>query len=347
MIRFNCDYLEGAHPAILQKLQETNMEQLPGYGQDEYCDRAKRKIRELCKKPEADVHFLVGGTQTNLTVISSALRPHQGVLAPDTAHIACHETGAIEAVGHKVLTLPNVNGKITGEQVREAMRQHRTDANFEHFVQPGMVYISFPTELGSIYSRRELEELSAACREENLYLYMDGARLGYGLCAQENDLDLAVIADCCDVFYIGGTKMGMLFGEAAVILNDELKPDFRYIIKQKGGMLAKGRLLGIQFLAMFENGLYFELGRYAIEMAHRLKNGIKRLEIPFYSESPTNQQFLILPDKVVEALEEMYGIEIQERMGDGKTAIRLCTSWATKKENVDKILSDIERLCKA
>lgn len=344
MIRFNCDYLEGTHPAILQKLQETNMEQHPGYGQDEYCVRAKERIKELCGQTGADVHFLVGGTQTNLTIIACALRPHQGVLAPDTAHIACHETGAIEATGHKVLILPNENGKITGEQVREAMRLHRTDANFEHFVQPKMVYISFPTELGSIYSRSELEDLSAACHEEGLYLYLDGARLGYGLCSEECDLDMACIAKCCDAFYIGGTKMGMLFGEAAVIINDELKPDFRYIIKQKGGMLAKGRLLGIQFLTMFEDGLYFELGRHAIDMAHKLKAGIERLNIPFYSSSPTNQQFLILPDDVVTELEKDYGIEIQERMEGGKTAIRLCTSWATKEENVDKILADMERL---
>lgn len=320
------------------------MEQQPGYGQDEYCTRAKEKIKELCGQPSADVHFLVGGTQTNLTVISCALRPHQGILAPDTAHIACHETGAIEATGHKVLTLPNQNGKITGAQVREAMRQHRTDANFEHFVQPKMVYISYPTELGSIYSRSELQELHRVCGEEGLYLYLDGARLGYGLCSEECDVDMPAIAEFCDVFYIGGTKMGMLFGEAAVIVNDELKPDFRYIIKQKGGMLAKGRLLGLQFLAMFENGLYFELGEHAIAMAHRLKAGIERLNIPFYSASSTNQQFLILPDAVVTELQKDYGIEIQEKMAGGKTAIRLCTSWATKQENVDKILDAMEKL---
>ena len=257
MIYFNNDYAEGCHPKVLEALIKTNMEQAPGYGTDDHCRSAAERIRSLCKDSDLDVHFLVGGTQANLTVIDAALRPHQGVVGADTAHINVHETGAVEATGHKVLWLPGQDGKITAEQIRACVLEHRTNESFEHTVQPKMVYLSNPTELGTLYSLHELEEISSACRELGLYLFVDGARLGYGLEAKGNDVTLPDLARLCDVFYIGGTKVGALFGEAVVISNPALKEDFRYLIKQHGGMLAKGRLLGVQFEALLEGGLYF------------------------------------------------------------------------------------------
>ena len=256
MIYFNNDYSEGCHPKILEALTRTNYEQTLGYGEDEYCARATEKIRTLCGRADAAVHFLVGGTQTNLTVIAAALRPHQGVLCADSGHINTHETGAVEATGHKVLGLPSKDGKITASQVRDAVLAHRADASFEHTVQPKMVYISNPTELGTLYTKAELTALRDTCRELGLYLFLDGARLGYGLMAKDNDLTLKDIGDCCDVFYIGGTKVGALFGEAVLVTNPALKEDFRYLIKQRGGMLAKGRLLGIQFDTLMTDNLY-------------------------------------------------------------------------------------------
>ena len=244
MIQFQCDYEEGACPQILKRLVETNLEQTPGYGEDVYCEAARAKIRALCAKEDAEVQFLVGGTQTNMTVIASILRPHQGVLAADTGHINVHETGAVEATGHKVLALPSKEGKITGQQIKEYYDLHWSDESREHIVQPKMVYISHPTEVGTLYTKNELENISTVCKECGLYLFLDGARMGYGLMAPGTDVTLPDIAKCCDVFYIGGTKVGALFGEAVVITNPCLKQDFRYCIKQKGGMLAKGRLLG-------------------------------------------------------------------------------------------------------
>lgn len=244
MIRFNSDYTEGCHPAILKKLEETNMEQTAGYGEDEYCREAAERIKAVCLAPDADVHFLVGGTQTNVTVIASALKSYQGVITATTGHINVHETGALEACGHKCLTIETPDGKLTAEQVLKYTKAHFADESFEHTVQPKMVYISNPTELGTIYKKAELETLYRVCRENDLYLFLDGARLGYGLACRENDLTMADIAANTDVFYIGGTKVGALFGEAVVITNPELKKDFRYNIKQRGGMLAKGRLLG-------------------------------------------------------------------------------------------------------
>ncbi|MDR0743926.1 MAG: aminotransferase class I/II-fold pyridoxal phosphate-dependent enzyme, partial [Tannerella sp.] len=232
MIRFECDYAEGAHPQILKRLTETNFEQTKGYGEDNYCENARRIIRQICENESADIHFLVGGTQTNITVIASVLRPHQGVVSATTGHINVHETGAIEATGHKVLALPAKEGKLTAHQVEQMLTEHRHDANREHTVQPGMVYISNPTEGGTVYSKQELQALSDVCRTNNLPLFMDGARLGYGLAAENNDLTLPDIAKMCDVFYIGGTKVGALFGEAVVITNNALKKDFRYLIKQ-------------------------------------------------------------------------------------------------------------------
>ena len=271
MIYFNNDYSEGCHRKVLEALTQTNMVQTMGYGEDEYCAVAAAKIKALCGREDAAVHFLVGGTQTNLTVIDAALRPHQGALCPMGGHINVHETGAVEATGHKVLTVPSDDGKITAAQVRQVVKAHWEDSSFEHMVQPKLVYISNPTEYGTLYSLAELEALWAACKELGLYLFLDGARLGYGLMAEGYDVTLADIARLTDVFYIGGTKVGALFGEAVVITNDALKQDFRYLIKQHGGMLAKGRLLGVQFDALMTDNLYFDISKHADKLADQLR----------------------------------------------------------------------------
>lgn len=341
MILFNSDYTEGAHPRILERLIETNLEQTTGYGEDAYCEAAREAIRKVCDAPEADVHFLVGGTQANFTVISSALKPYQGVLCADTGHINVHETGAVEACGHKVLALPGKDGKITAEQIRNAHDLHWSDESHEHIAQPKMVYISHPTELGTLYTKGELEEIGRVCRECGLYLFLDGARLGYGLMAPGTDVTIADIAKICDVFYIGGTKVGALFGEAVVIMNPQLKPDFRYCIKQKGGMLAKGRLLGIQFLELFRDGLYFEIAKHAIDMAMILKEGLKERGYSFFMDSETNQQFIIIEDEKLEKIREKYGVTYQQRYDETHSVIRLCTCWATKEENVRAFLADL------
>lgn len=344
MIRFNSDYTEGAHTKILERLIETNMEQTAGYGEDEYCRKAAKIIKEKCQAQNADVHFLVGGTQVNFTVISSALKPYQGVIAPESGHINVHETGAVEATGHKVIALPAKDGKLTAEQIAEYADWHSTNESYEHIVQPGMVYISNPTELGTIYGRKELEDISRVCRERNIYLFLDGARLGYGLTSRENDLDLPAIAALCDVFYIGGTKVGALFGEAVVIVHESLKKDFRFHIKQRGGMLAKGRLLGLQFLTLFEDDLYFEIAGHAAKMAEMLKDALTGMGVKLYIDSQSNQQFVILPDQVCERLRETYAYEYQDRVDETNSAIRICTSWATKEENVKQLISDIRKL---
>jgi len=344
MIRLNCDYLEGCHPAILEALTRTNLEQHPGYGEDAICDAARARIREACGAPEADVHFLVGGTQANTTVISAILRPHQGVLSADTGHIAVHETGAIEATGHKVLALPSPNGKVTARQVRDYVAAHYADASFEHMPQPGMVYISHPTESGTIYSKAELTELSETCRELGLPLFMDGARMGYGLCCAAADLTLPDIARLCDVFYIGGTKVGALFGEAVVITDKKLGKDFRYHIKQRGGMLAKGRLLGVQFLTLFTDDLYFRISKQAADLALRLRAGLEELGCSFLIDSPTNQQFPILPDSVLDKLAENYAFSLWQKMGDGTSCVRFCVSWATTPEQIESLLRDLKKL---
>lgn len=341
MILFNSDYTEGAHPRILERLMETNLEQTTGYGEDVYCEAAREAIRKVCDAPEADVHFLVGGTQANFTVISSALKPYQGVLCADTGHINVHETGAVEACGHKVLALPGKDGKITAEQIRNAHDLHWSDESHEHIAQPKMVYISHPTELGTLYTKGELEEIGRVCRECGLYLFLDGARLGYGLMAPGTDVTIADIAKICDVFYIGGTKVGALFGEAVVIMNPQLKPDFRYCIKQKGGMLAKGRLLGIQFLELFRDGLYFEIAKHAIDMAMILKEGLKEKGYSFFMDSVTNQQFIMIEDEKLEKIREKYGVTYQQRYDETHSVIRLCTSWATTEENVRSLLADL------
>lgn len=347
MIRFNSDYTEGCHPAILERLMATNMEQTAGYGEDEYCSLAAEKIKEACNMPEADVHFLVGGTQTNVTVLSSALKHYQGVLTAETGHINEHETGAIEACGHKCLCIRTSDGKLTAAQVEEYTQAHFANESFEHMVQPKVVYISNPTELGTIYKKAELEELYQVCRKHNLYLFLDGARLGYGLACRENDLTLPDIAQLTDVFYIGGTKVGALFGEAVVITNEALKADFRYNIKQRGGMLAKGRLLGLQFLTLFEENRYIEVSAHASRLAEKLKDELTNMGVCFYIDSPTNQQFPILPDAVLKELEKTYSYAYQVRINDASSAVRFCTCWATREENVDRLLSDIRRLLSA
>ncbi len=342
MIRFESDYLEGAVPEIMQRLNDTNLEQTSGYGTDPYCAAAREKIKTECEAPNADVHFLVGGTQTNLTVIAASLRPHQGTLAAETAHIEVHETGAIEAGGHKVLTLPTENGKIKAADIREYVLRHRADESFEHIVQPAMVYISQPTETGTVYSLHELEEISGVCRDMGLILFVDGARLACAL-ACGGTPTLPDLARLCDVFYIGGTKHGALFGEAVVIINDAIKRDFRYIIKQRGGLLAKGRLLGLQFDALFTGGLYYDIGRREVELAARLRGAFEAKGIRFKYPSPTNQLFPILSRTQMETLSEKYSFSVQERLPDGGAVARFCTSWATTTEIVDELTADIEK----
>lgn len=342
MIRFESDYLEGALPEIMTRLNETNFVQTAGYGSDPHCAAARDKIKAECKSDTADVHFLVGGTQTNMTVIAAALRPHQGVLAAETAHIGVHETGAIEATGHKVLPLSAPDGKIRAAQVEKYVLDHRADESFEHMVQPAMVYISQPTETGTVYSLAELRNISNVCRKLGLLLYVDGARLACAL-AVEGTPAMADMAELCDVFYIGGTKHGALFGEAVVIIRDELKRDFRYLIKQRGGMLAKGRLLGIQFDALFTDGLYYKVGEREVALAKKLRSAFEKNGIEFYYPSPTNQLFPVLTDRQIEALSENYSFSVQQRTDTG-TVVRFCTSWASRDEDVDRLIKDIERL---
>lgn len=343
MIDFSCDYSEGAHPKILEKLAQTNLEQTAGYGEDPYCKQAAQLIKDRCGREDIDVHFLVGGTQTNFTVIAAALRPHQGAISAVSGHINVHESGAIEATGHKVLALPSRDGKLTAAQIQAAYDDHFNDDTHEHMVQPKLVYISQSTEVGSVYSRAELTAISETCRKNNLYLYVDGARLGYALCAEGNDLDLPALARLCDVFYIGGTKIGALFGEALVICNPKLKEDFRYIIKQRGGMLAKGRLLGLQFIALFEDNLYFVMARHADNMAMLIQQACIRMGYDFLVPSNTNQQFPIMPDEVLAQLGEKYAYSFWQKIDDRHTAVRFCTSWNTNINTVHELIADIEK----
>lgn len=344
MIRFNCDYSEGAHEKILEKLIATNREQTEGYGTDHYSARAKDCIKGLCGGEDVDVHFLVGGTQANLTVIAASLRPHQGVIAAETAHINVHETGAIEACGHKVLTIPTVDGKIRAEQIEKYYQDHVQNESYEHIVQPKMVYLSQSTELGTTYSREELEAISSLCRRVGLLLYVDGARLGYAMAAKDNTLWIEDLARLCDVFYIGGTKVGALFGEAVVIKNPAIKEDFRYLIKQKGGMLAKGRLLGIQFLTLFEDNLYMEMAEHADRLADSLREAFHKAGIDFLVDNTTNQLFPILPDHILEQWKEKYSFSYERRIDENHSAVRFCTSWATGEEDVETLLQDIKKL---
>ena len=336
-ISFTCDYAEGAHPLILKALCDSNMEQLPGYGSDRYCISAAEKVRQACGCPEADVRFLVGGTQTNATVIASLLRNYEGVVAVATGHIGVHEAGAVENTGHKVLPLPEHQGKMDAAELRAYLASFFGDANHEHMVFPGMVYISFPTEYGTIYSRAELTALHAVCQEYGLPLFVDGARLGYGLESLRSDLDLPTLASLCDVFYIGGTKVGALCGEAVVFPHGNAPAHFMTTVKQHGALLAKGRLLGIQFDVLFTDGLYFRIARHAIEMAEKLKEILREKGIPFFLESPTNQQFVILTDQEVKRLSPLVGFDFWEKYDEGHTVVRFATSWATPPENLEQL----------
>ena len=343
MIRLESDYTQGATPEIIERLVATNLEMTPGYGVDKYCMSAAEKIRAEIKMPSADVHFIVGGTQTNMLFISSALRPHQGVMCANTGHINVHETGAVEATGHKVITIDSADGTLTAQQVREVLDNHYADETHEHIVQPAMVYVSFPTENGTLYSKTQLTELSDLCRQRDIPLYLDGARLGYGLMSEKNDLTISDIAALCDAFYIGGTKVGALFGEALVITNDRYKKDFRYMEKQKGAMLAKGRLLGLQFDTLFTDGLYYKISAHAAALAMKIRKAFEEKNIPLYFDSPTNQQFPILTDEQMKKLGEDFAFSYWCKAGD-RHAVRFCTSWATKEDDVDKLIEKIRSL---
>ncbi len=338
MYSFKNDYSEGAHPRILKVLTDSNLEQTDGYGLDPYCEKAQNLIKERIHRGDADVHFLVGGTQTNLTAISAFLRSHEAAIAAHTGHVLVHETGAIEATGHKVISVESKDGKLRPSQVQLVVDNH-TD---EHMVKPKLVYISNSTEIGTIYSKKDIEELREVCDKNHLYLYIDGARLGSALMAENNDLTLDYMAKLCDAFYIGGTKGGALLGEALVICNPCLKEDFRYHIKQKGALLAKGRILGIQFSELFKDDLYFKLAKHSNHMAKILKDGIIEAGFQFMIDSPSNQVFPIFPKTLIAKIDEKYSYTLWEDV-DGKcSVIRLVTSWATEEEKVREFIEDIK-----
>lgn len=338
MLSFESDYTEGAHEAILRRLAETNLEQWPGYGGDFYSERAAEKIRQACGCPQAQVFFLVGGTQANLVVIDALLQSYEGVVAAKTGHVSVHEAGAIEYTGHKVLELAQKEGKICGEDLQKFLESFWQDESHEHMVFPGMVYISHPTEYGTLYTKEELVRLSEICRRFQIPLYLDGARLGYGLAGQGTDVTLPLIAQACDVFYIGGTKVGALCGEAVVFTKNNKPRHFLTTVKQHGALLAKGRLLGLQFDTLFTGGLYFEVSRHAIAMAQRLKEGFQKRGYTFYLESPTNQQFVVLENQEMERLKKKVRFGFWEKLDESHTVVRFATSWATKPEDVDTLM---------
>ena len=337
MLHFDSDYMEGMSPEILQRLQEINFDKNAGYGTDEITESAREKVRAACDAKDADVYFLVGGTQTNATVIRSLLRPYQGVICAQTGHIATHEAGAIEAGGHKVLPLPQQEGKISAEEICRFLTAFYADETFEHMVNPGMVYISHPTEYGTLYTKTELEEISAVCREYGIPLYLDGARMAYGLAAEGTDVTLPVIAACCDAFYIGGTKCGAMIGEAVVFPKGAPKGFFT-IIKQSGALLAKGWMAGIQFDTLFTDGLYFRNGQNAIHTAMLLKKGLLEKGYQLKLDSPTNQQFVVLENAKMEKLKEKVTFSFWENVDAEHTVIRFATSWATREEDIGKLL---------
>lgn len=344
MITFECDYNEGAHPRILEALTSTNFEQLAGYGSDDYTEMAKEKIRNVCKAPEADVYFLVGGTQTNQFVIDTTLKSYEGVISATTGHVGGHEAGAIEKSGHKVLTLPEHLGKITSEDLKSYLENFYNDRNHEHMVFPGMVYISYPTEYGTIYTKDELKSIRKICDEYKLPLYIDGARLGYGLMCEEADLTIEDIAALSDVFYIGGTKVGALCGEALVYPKGNAPEHFVALLKQHGALLAKGRLNGIQFNELFKDNLYFDISKHAVDMAKKVKDLFVKKGFKLFIDSPTNQQFIIIDDDVLSKISEKVRYSFWEKHDDHSTVVRFATSWATTNESIDyleKILGEI------
>lgn len=340
MYSFKNDYSEGAHPRILEALMSSNLTQEEGYGEDRFSLEAARLLKQKLQRDDVDIHFFSGGTQTNFIAISAFLRPHEAAVAASTGHILVHETGSVEATGHKVLSIPVKDGKLNPGLIKEVLNFH-TD---EHMVKPRLVYISNPTEIGSIYNKAELEQLSSFCRENKLLLFMDGARLGSALCASVNDLGLPDLARLCDAFYIGGTKNGALLGEALVICNDCLKEDFRFHMKQKGALMAKGRLLGIQFLELFRDELYFDLAKHANRMADILRKGISSMGYGFLTDSPSNQIFPIIPNRIIAELEKKYSFYVWSKHNESSSSIRLVTSWATMEEAVVAFLEDLRKL---
>jgi threonine aldolase len=340
MYSFKDDYSEGAHPKILEALVTTNTTQMDGYGMDPYTTEAITLIKKKIGQESIDVHLFPGGTQTNLTTISSFLRPHEAAISANTGHILGHEAGAIEATGHKIISMQSNDGKLTPNDIQSALDMHPD----EHMVKPRLVYLSNPTEIGTIYSQRELKAISDLCKSQNLYLYVDGARMGSALTSRENDLTLGLLTEYTDAFYIGGTKNGALLGEALVISSNVLKEDFRYFIKQKGALMAKGRVLGIQFAELFRNDLIFELGSHANSLAEKLSQGIESLGYSFLIHSPTNQIFPIFPNQIIQGLKENYGFHFWQAIDSESSAVRLVTSWATPESAIDSFLKDLKVL---
>lgn len=339
MIYFESDYTEGAHPKILERLNETNMIQASGYGHDEFCESAKNKIRKTINCPNAQIQFITGGTQTNQIVIDTMLKPFEGVVSAQTGHVNSHEAGAIEYTGHKVIPIPQHEGKIDGTDLNDYLETFFSDGNNEHMVFPGMVYISHPTEYGTLYTKNELTKISSVCRKNNIPLFMDGARLGYGIMAKSTDLSLEDIAELCDVFYIGGTKCGALCGEAVVFTKNNMPLHFENLVKKHGALLAKGRLLGVQFDALFTDNLYLEISKNAIDTAEVLKKALKEKGYRFLLDSPTNQQFVILENKFMEELKKSVKFNFWEKYDKDHTVVRFATSWSTKMENVEKLIN--------
>lgn len=337
MLSFESDYIQGAHEKILQRLIETNREPLPGYGSDKYCGSAREKIRQACACEKAEVFFLTGGTQTNEIIISTMLASYEGVIAAKTGHVSAHEAGAVEHTGHKVLELPQHDGKLDAKEVEQYLKTYWADGNHEHMVFPGMVYISHPTEYGTLYTKAELEALAGVCRSYQIPLFLDGARLGYGLMSKETDVTLPMIAEYCDVFYIGGTKVGALCGEAVVFPKHNMPKHFFTMVKQNGALLAKGRLLGVQFDTLFTDGLYYEISKHAIKMAEDLKSLFQEKGYQFYLESPTNQQFIILENSQMEQLQKKVAFSFWEKYDESHTVVRFATSWATTKEDIKQL----------
>ena len=339
MTYFTSDYVNGAAPEVLNHLLETNSKNLTGYGSDDYCEIAISKIKKACNKPDADVYFLTGGTQTNQIVISTVLKPFEGVIAANTGHVSGHEAGAIEFSGHKVLQISHKDGKLSDNSIENLIKDFYNDRNHEHMVFPGMVYISLPTEYGTLYSKNELQNIYQVCQKYNIFLYIDGARLGYALASPQNDLSLSDIANLCDAFYIGGTKVGALCGEALIFTNNRFETPAHFItqIKQHGALLAKGRLLGVQFDALFTDNLYYKIGEHGILMADKLKNIFKTKGFRFYLESPTNQQFIILENSKMEELSKTIAFSFWEKYDENHTVVRFATSWSTTQQDLEEL----------
>ena len=339
MTYFTSDYVNGAAPEVLNHLLETNSKNLTGYGSDDYCEIAISKIKKVCNKPDADVYFLTGGTQTNQIVISTVLKPFEGVIAANTGHVSGHEAGAIEFSGHKVLQISHKDGKLSDNSIENLIKDFYNDRNHEHMVFPGMVYISLPTEYGTLYSKNELQNIYQVCQKYNIFLYIDGARLGYALASPQNDLSLSDIANLCDAFYIGGTKVGALCGEALIFTKNRFETPAHFItqIKQHGALLAKGRLLGVQFDALFTDNLYYKIGEHGILMAEKLKSIFKTKGFRFYLESPTNQQFIILENSKMEELSKTIAFSFWEKYDENHTVVRFATSWSTTQQDLEEL----------